>query len=154
LADWWQRAVAIIIDGIILGIPKSIILFAAVNSSGSGGGFYSTRLDASIVLIGVIFTVIDIAYFAIFNGSEKGQTVGQMALGISVRDESTGGQIGPQRAGVRILALEPGLIFSWIPVLGVIAGLYTLVAALSPLWDSRRQGFHDKVAKTVVIKTR
>ena len=154
LADWWQRAVAIIIDGIILGVPKAIIVAVAVTSTGSGGGFYSTRLGASLVLIGVIFAVIDIAYFAILNGSEKGQTIGQMALGISVRDESSGGAIGPQRAAMRILVLEPGLIFGWIPVLGLIAGVYTLIAALSPLWDSRRQGFHDKVAKTDVIKTR
>jgi uncharacterized RDD family membrane protein YckC len=50
--------------------------------------------------------------------------------------------------------LDPGLLVSWIPVIGLIAGLYTVVAALSPLWDDRRQGFHDKVAKTDVIKVR
>jgi uncharacterized RDD family membrane protein YckC len=77
-----------------------------------------------------------------------------MVLGIAVRDESTGGAIGPQRAGLRILVLDPGLLVSWIPVIGLIAGLYTVVAALSPLWDDRRQGFHDKVAKTDVIKVR
>jgi uncharacterized RDD family membrane protein YckC len=154
LADWWQRLLAIIIDGIILGVPKSIIVLATINTTGSGGGFYSTRLGIGLVLIGLLFTVIDIGYFAILNGSEKGQTIGQMALGITVRDEANGGRIGAQRAGIRILVLEPGLIFSWIPVLGLIAALYTLVAALSPLWDSRRQGFHDKVAKTDVIKTR
>jgi hypothetical protein len=28
------------------------------------------------------------------------------------------------------------------------------VAAFSPLWDQRRQGFHDKVAHSNVIKIR
>jgi uncharacterized RDD family membrane protein YckC len=154
LAEWWQRAVAIIIDGIILFVPKAIIIAAAFSSTIGGGGFYSTGFSISVILIGLAFTVIDIGYFAILNGSEKGQTVGQMALGITVRDESTGGAIGPQRAGLRILVLEPGIILNWIPIIGFIASVYTLVAALSPLWDNRRQGFHDKVAKTDVIKVR
>ena len=100
------------------------------------------------------FTVVDIAYFAYLNGSANGQTLGQMVFGIAVRDQMSGGAIGPQRAALRILVLEPGFILSWIPVLGTIAGLYTIVAGLSPLWDSRKQGFHDKAAHTVVIKAR
>ena len=50
--------------------------------------------------------------------------------------------------------IYPGIVAGWIPILGGIAGLYTLVAGLSPLWDSRRQGFHDKVVHTDVIKVR
>jgi hypothetical protein len=77
-----------------------------------------------------------------------------MALGISVRDEAMGGAIGPQRAGIRILVLYPEILLSWLPVIGALAGVYTIVAALSPLWDDRRQGFHDKVAHTDVITVR
>ncbi len=77
-----------------------------------------------------------------------------MALGIAVRDEVNGGAIGPPRAALRILVLYPGVAVGWIPIIGVLAGLWTLVAGLSPLWDSRRQGFHDKVAHTDVIKVR
>jgi hypothetical protein len=77
-----------------------------------------------------------------------------MMLGIAVRDSASGDAIGPQRAGLRILVLYPGLLLSWLPVIGAVLGVYTLVAALSPLWDRRRQGFHDKVAHTDVIKVR
>jgi hypothetical protein len=77
-----------------------------------------------------------------------------MALGIAVRDEATGGRIDPVRAGTRILVLYPGIVIGWLPVVGVIASIYTLVAAFSPLWDKRRQGFHDKVVHTDVIKVR
>jgi uncharacterized RDD family membrane protein YckC len=153
LSGWWLRFGAIFIDGLILGIPRSILIAALVrhdNNSLVG----STHLVAGVVIISVIFTVVDIAYFAFLNGSERGQTLGQMMLGIAVRDEATGGAIGPQRAAIRILVLEPGAILSWIPVLGLLAGLYSIVAGLSPLWDSRKQGFHDKVAHTFVIKVR
>jgi uncharacterized RDD family membrane protein YckC len=114
----------------------------------------SRHLVAGVVIISLIFTVVDIVYFAYLNGSDRGQTLGQMMLGIAVRDDSSGGAIGPQRAALRILVLEPGFILSWIPVLGALAGLYTIVAGLSPLWDSRKQGFHDKAAHTVVVKVR
>ena len=77
-----------------------------------------------------------------------------MALGIAVRDEATGGAIGPQRAGLRIIVLYPGILVGWVPILGSLAGLYSIVAGLSPSWDSRRQGFHDKAAHTDVIRVR
>jgi uncharacterized RDD family membrane protein YckC len=156
LAEWWQRLVAIIIDGLILFVPKGIISAAVITSTSNGkrNGVFTTHLTASVVILGIIFAVIDVVYFALLNGSAKGQTLGQMILGIAVRDRPTGGAIDPQRAGIRILVLEPGIILSWLPVIGVIAGLYTLVAALSPLWDKNRQGFHDKVAHTDVVKVR
>ena len=119
------------------------------------GGLYQSHWVASLIVIGIIFAVVDIAYFAILNGSEKGQTVGQMMLGIAVRDEASGWRDRvAERAGLRIIVLYPEVLVGWIPILGAIAGLYTIVAALSPLWDSRRQGFHDKVAHTDVIKVR
>jgi uncharacterized RDD family membrane protein YckC len=153
LAAWWQRLLAFIIDGLILGIPKGIVI-ATVVTTASNGNFFTTGWVASEIIVGIVFAAIGLAYFAMLNGSDRGQTVGQMALGIAVRDEVTGGPIGPQRAALRILVFYPGIVAGWIPILGGIASLYTLVAGLSPLWDSRRQGFHDKVVHTDVIKVR
>ncbi len=154
LADWWQRLVAIIIDALIIGIPRSIVTAVIIGSFASGGGIFSTRWRAGTIVAGIAFAIIGIVYFALLNGSERGQTVGQMALGIAVRDEATGGPIDPQRGAVRILVLYPGIIIGWIPILGGLADLWTLIAGLSPLWDNRRQGFHDKVAHSDVIKVR
>ena len=153
LAGWWARFLGIILDFIILQVPKSIVTAIVVGSS-AGDGVLSSHLGASYLIVGILFAVVDLGYFAILNGSNRGQTVGQMALGIAVRDADTGGAIDPQRAGLRILVLDPGIVLAWLPLLGVLAGLYGLVAALSPLWDSRKQGFHDKVAHTQVVKVR
>ncbi len=153
LAAWWQRLVAIILDAIILDVPKAIVAAIFVSSAVTNG-LYQTHWRIGLVVVGIIFAVVDIAYFAIFNGSARGQTLGQMALGIAVRDEPTGGALGPERAGLRIIVLYPEILVGWIPVIGAIAGLYSIVAGLSPLWDDRRQGFHDKVAHTDVIKVR
>ncbi|MDA8367879.1 MAG: RDD family protein [Actinomycetota bacterium] len=150
LADWWQRLVAIIIDALIIGIPLGIILGAALGTAGVA----TNHIAAKILIAAVVGAVVEIAYFSALNGSSKGQTVGKMAMGIAVRDVSTGGEIGPQRAAMRILVLAPQIVLAWIPFLGTIAELYCLVCGLSPLWDSRRQGFHDKAIGTVVIKVR
>ncbi len=153
MADWWQRLLGIVIDWLLLAVPKvvlTLIFFGATHNN----GIFSVGWTAGVVVMGIIFAVVDLAYFALLNGSEKGQTVGQMALSITVRDEATGGSIGPQRAAVRILILYPGIVIGWIPIVGALASVYTLVAGLSPLWDSRRQGFHDKVAHTDVVKVR
>jgi uncharacterized RDD family membrane protein YckC len=150
LATWWQRFAAIFIDGLILGIPKAIIAAAAVGSSGT----FNSGIGVGLAVIGILFAIIDLVYFALLNGSQRGQTVGQMALGITVRDADTGGPIDPQRAGLRILVLIPGILLDWIPVIGALAGIYTVIAGLSPLWDANRQGFQDKAARTQVIRVR
>ncbi len=154
LASWWQRFLGILLDWLILNIPKTIVAGIAIGSSNAGRGIYTTRLGVGLVVVGIVFAVIEVLYFALLNGSPRGQTVGQMALGIAVRDSETGGPIDPQRAGLRILVLIPSIVVDWIPIIGALAGLYTIIAGLSPLWDARRQGFHDKVAHTDVVRVR
>jgi uncharacterized RDD family membrane protein YckC len=154
LAAWWQRLVAIVIDLLILGVPKGLLIGAVSNVGSAGAGLFSSGWSVGVVVFGILFAGIDLAYFAFLNGSEHGQTLGQMFLGIAVRDDASGGAIGPQRGGLRILVLYPGILLSWLPLVGSLLWIYTLIAALSPLWDRRRHGFHDKVAGTDVIKTR
>jgi uncharacterized RDD family membrane protein YckC len=155
LAAWWQRLVAIILDLLILSFPKTILAAIVATSANTFGVVVSPAgWSTSLIVLGIIFALADLAYFAWLNGSEHGQTLGQMALGITVRDQASGGAIGPQRAGLRILVLYPGILLGWLPVIGRFLDLYTLVAALSPLWDRRRQGFHDKATRTDVIKVR
>jgi len=153
LAGWWLRFGAIFLDSLILNIP-AFVLSRVFVSHHSGQLYGGRHLAGGLIVIGLIFTLVDLAYFSLLSGSERGQTVGQMAFGIAVRDEATGGPIGPQRAGLRILALVPGMILDWVPILGFLAVLYSIVAGLSPLWDRRRQGFHDKATHTFVIKVR
>jgi uncharacterized RDD family membrane protein YckC len=65
-----------------------------------------------------------------------------MALNIAVRDAHTGGPIGFWRAVGRYLITCVFYIVLVIPY---------LIDNLSPLWDGRRQAWHDHVVRSVVV---
>lgn len=149
-SEWWKRVVAAIIDGIIIAVPSWIIMavlgagFAsavecdpATGVCTGGGGFLAGMLISSLVIF-----VIGIGYKIYFDGGEKGQTVGKMAMKIRVRDEATGGPIGYGKAAIRYVV---GL------VLFMLCYIPGIVDLLFPLWDPKRQTLHDKAANTVVL---
>jgi uncharacterized RDD family membrane protein YckC len=83
-----------------------------------------------------------LAYYVVMEGGPTAATVGKMAMHITVRDASTWTPIGYGRAlGRRLL----GMVL-WLLLL--VPGLLDL---LSPLWDGRRQTWHDKAVNSVVV---
>ena len=60
-----------------------------------------------------------------------------------------GGSVGHRLTGMHVVPLEGGWIGLWRPVVRT-ALLMILLPAL--VWDSDQRGFHDKVAKTVLIR--
>ena len=93
-ASFGRRLVAIIVDGIILGVVGAII----------GVIFPETLANALAIAIGL-------AYFTYLEGS-TGQTLGKRLLGIRVADVRGGGPIGFGRAAIRYV----GRIVSTIPL--------------------------------------
>ena len=76
----------------------------------------------------------------------RGQTVGKMTTGIKVIRADDGDVPGWGKSIGRWLVLVlPGLV----PFVG---WLVTLLVYLSPTFDDRRQGWHDKAVATVVIQ--
>jgi uncharacterized RDD family membrane protein YckC len=120
-AGFWRRFVGLIIDAILLGIVEAIL--RSILGSGTGTGLY--------VLVSII-------YFTVMIGSSRGQTVGQMAMGIRVIDFNTGGPIGYGRAFIR-----------WL--VAIISGVVLLLGYLWMLWDKEKQCWHDKAANDVVV---
>ncbi len=156
IAEWWERLVAALIDGVMFGVVYWILLAIVVSSSIGSHSF--THFGVKLWLVQVVIAAIFIGYFAVLEGSERGQSVGMMALGIAVRDAAGGGAIGPQRAGIRKAILYPGIVLVVIPFVGgflvLIAEIWTVVCGLSPLWNPNRQGYHDISQKTLVVKVR
>jgi uncharacterized RDD family membrane protein YckC len=78
----------------------------------------------------------------LLDGSERGATLGKRALKIQVRDATAGGPVGVGKALLRRFVF----VILWLPF--IIPGL---INVLSPLWDKKRQSWHDKATNSVVI---
>lgn len=140
---------AILIDGAILGFAYLfvVLIIAAATGHHAKPTSHSKPAAAGAVIAGTIFGWILISipaavYYGAMNGSRRGQTVGKLALGISVRDARTGTPIGFWRGLGRFLMTDVFMICLYVPY---------IIDSLAPLWDSRRQSWHDKVAHTVVV---
>lgn len=151
LAEWWKRFVALLIDGFLLAVPTVVIFgilgagaFGAASNANDTNAF-EDLFGASMFAASTLGAIFSLAYYALLDGSDRGQTLGKMALKIQVRDEATGGPIGYGRGFVRhILQSVAGFM-------SCFGGIFILVDGLFPLWDPKRQTIHDKLAKTVVI---
>ena len=76
--------------------------------------------------------------------ARTGKTLGNVALGIRTLSAEDQNPIGFWRVVLRMLVVGAG---------SIACGIGTWVVLLSPLWDAggRRQGWHDKAARAVVI---
>ncbi len=156
LAGMGERFLARLIDWLIIGIPMVIISIIILNAMapsaedilrGETTGFVTTLL----IYMGVLI-VISIGY-EVGMLATRGATVGKQVMGVRVATAQTaavpGQGLGGGPAFVRWAVFQvPGII----PYVG---GLWVLICALSPFFDSEnRQGFHDKAAKTYVLSTK
>ena len=141
-APWWRRAVAVLLDGLVLGAPIALIGFqlGLVRTVEDGD---ITRYEPEPGLL-VLQLIASVLYAALMDGSLRGATVGKMAMKIQVRDAAVGGPIGPGRAALRRLVYV-ALFYAYV--------LPGIANALSPLWDKRNQGWHDKAVRSVVVNS-
>jgi uncharacterized RDD family membrane protein YckC len=93
----------------------------------------------------------------------KGATIGKLALGLKVRRRDEPGQlpwsaialrVGFQNLQVIVILLLALGAWQLALGLGAVLWLVSLLDILWPLWDSKRQALHDKVARTNVVKAR
>ncbi|MGH7762568.1 MAG: RDD family protein [Candidatus Dormibacteraceae bacterium] len=142
---FWIRLVAVIIDGIIVSIPTFILgLIVGViygvangisnssNNQAAGAAFTGVQL-----LIELLAIVISVGYFVYFWG--QGSTLGMRLFRLRVADANTGLPIGYGRAALRYVGYVVSVIVCYI---GLIWAAF----------DSRKQGWHDKIASTVVLQ--
>jgi uncharacterized RDD family membrane protein YckC len=132
--------------GVAVFIFFAVIGAATSNSNPSTTNNHPLTPGQAVVGFFVLFVLAAIPfslYYGIMNGSKRGQTLGKMALGIAVRDARTGGPIGFWR-GIGRYAIT--IVFYVVLVIPYI------IDSLSPLWDSRRQAWHDHVVHSVVVE--
>jgi uncharacterized RDD family membrane protein YckC len=129
-AGFWQRALASLIDWLIVVVIAMPVLVVAFGAQYFSLDPIRRSWDLVIVLIVGIVIVTFWRYC--------GATPGKLALALKIVDAKTGQAPSTRRLVVRLLcylvsALPLYLGFLWIAV------------------DRRKQGWHDKIAGTVVI---
>jgi uncharacterized RDD family membrane protein YckC len=145
-AGFWRRLLAYTVDNIIINIVffifALIILTAFIFGSLSGNSrswiadlTNPARITSLFLPAMVFYIAISIAYFTYFHGI-KGCTPGKMLLGLKVL--STDGT--PIGFGIAFLR-SVGYLISSILYIGFIWTAF----------DRRKQGWHDKIAGTVVV---
>jgi uncharacterized RDD family membrane protein YckC len=128
-APYLSRAVGYIIDFFVLSGTIGGILALALRSRPGSGEMPFMYL----IYFGVIFS-----YFTYFWTRQHGQTLGQKIMGVRV---------------VRLDGQPMSIGTSIVRVIGFwVNGLILLLGWLWPLWDAQSQGWHDKMAGTIVVR--
>jgi uncharacterized RDD family membrane protein YckC len=145
-ASPWIRFVALLIDGVILGLVIGLILTLILGQA----------------VAGLVNLVIGAAYFTYCFSMWNGQTIGARAMNIRVVD-ANGGLLSPTNAFLRWVAAnfssiafaigfatEAGAIQAIAGILGIVQ----LIGYLMAFWDARRQTLQDKAAGSFVVTAR
>lgn len=142
-AGFWVRSVAFLVDlatAAVLAFVGSFLVWGAVEI---GGAFSSTSVFAldwlRMTATTVLSILIVLCYFVLLVGW-RGQTPGKILLGLKII-RITGEEVGRGRAFVR-----------WM---GQILGFLTFgLGFLMVAFSRRKQGLHDKLAGTCVVRLR
>lgn len=152
-AGFWLRFVAYIIDYIIIWVVQAFIaipILAAVgitfvqNANSMESMSESDMMGmimgavAAASATALLTTILVVLYFTLMESSKYQATVGKLALGLIVTDES-GAKLDFVKALVRNLCK---IISSMILMIGYIMVGFT----------EKKQGLHDIIAKTLVVK--
>jgi uncharacterized RDD family membrane protein YckC len=140
-AGFWIRFVASIIDSILVSIvimPLLVWIYGQDYFLKSLGLVESDSLfeGPAEVLLSYVFPAIVIVLFWI----ARQATPGKMALSLKIVDANTFGPMTKGQAIGRYLGY-------YLSTLGLLIGFLWVA------FDSRKQGWHDKLARTVVIRT-
>jgi uncharacterized RDD family membrane protein YckC len=130
-AGFWRRVAAVIIDGLILSVVTVPLTLAV----GAGDTYAEAARSASASSVSTVVTWL---YYAFMESSARQATLGKMALGIIVTDLE-GRRIGFGKATGRHFAK-------------ILSALILGIGFLMVAFTQRKQGLHDILAGTLVIR--
>ena len=132
-AGFWVRFLAFVIDAILLGI------ISAAFTPVWGPQFTTTGTHLEIdAQSNALSTLVGLIYFAGL-WAWRGQTVGMMPFNMQVVGVADGKKIDVMRGLLRYVGF-------------IIAALPLFIGLIWAAFDARKQGWHDKIASTVVIR--
>jgi predicted GNAT family N-acyltransferase/uncharacterized RDD family membrane protein YckC len=129
---FWPRVLASIIDALLVSALTWPVLFAYYGRGYLDRVGFAGPLDFALSY--VLPTIATILFWRY-----KGASPGKMAIGARIVDARTGGKPSTKQLVGRYFAYLPATL-----ALGI--GIFWVA------WDPRKQGWHDKLANTVVVR--
>jgi len=139
-AGFWRRLAAILIDGLVISGINWVLLapwrwaFAVSHPWRPETWFDPFPFEGTLVFLSVLVGAVYFIAFWVW----RGQTPGKIIMNIKVLRQD-GSMVVLQVAAVRYLGY-------------IICGMTLGIGFLALAFDERRQGLHDKMALTVVVK--
>ncbi|MFD7900755.1 RDD family protein [Kitasatospora sp. NPDC059747] len=134
LANPGDRFLARLIDALVLLIPLLIVQFAVAAAIGA-------------IMSSIVSGIVVFGYEALMMMTQDQQTVGKKVMKLRVVSVEHGGRPVDNDLWIR------SAVYGLPQAVYCIGSLFYLVNVLSHLWDKPlQQCFHDKAAKTLVIK--
>jgi uncharacterized RDD family membrane protein YckC len=139
---FWRRVFAFLIDQVILyGIYLVFFLIGLMSYTfghlAHGGPFPPTMGAWFMILYWSAVVIVTALYFTCFV-AVAGQTPGKMALGLKVV---------PAEDGIMTFGMA---LLRWVGYM--VSGFFFYLGFAWIAFDSRKQGWHDKIAGTVVVR--
>ena len=147
-ADWWRRAVAAVLDGLLVG-GLTLILLALLGVGIFADGDVSTGEAVLGFVVGtIVFAGLALLYAPVIMARTNGQTLGKMATGVRVV-RANGKPCDFGWAVMREVVVK-GIVFG-------IAGAFTggianIIDWIWPFFDSEERALHDFLVDSRVIR--
>ncbi|MGH9020090.1 MAG: RDD family protein [Acidimicrobiales bacterium] len=140
-AGWWLRVAATFFDNLILFVPN----YAA---------FLIGDSIANVSLGALFGLIVQGLYAVMLIGRPAGQTIGNRIVGTRVRDATTGASPDRSQAFRRwlLMGLYTAFQFAGTSALGSVYLIALIVDCLYPLFNAKKQTWHDRFANTVVLR--
>ncbi len=154
LASWWRRAVAYVLDGIIVGVLAALVIVLITAAAGGVGFIGGDTTGYGSLVLGLLFstliaTAVALLYSPIYMSTTNGQTLGKQLLGIRVI------RPGGQRIDFLYALLREVVVktFLFAGLGGSLTfGLLWILDCLWPLWDDENRALHDMIVNSRVVR--
>ncbi len=170
-AGFWWRVLGYVVDSLVLLVVEApvTILLLYLPALQFYEAFYQAHrvvpgqqapvpslpsdVTGRFLLIGLLGALISALYYGGVV-AWQGRTVGQRVVGARVVRVEDGGRLPPGRAFARASIFWGAGVIGVVPLpgLGLVGLLILIIGLLWVAWDQRKQGLHDKLGRSVVVR--
>lgn len=134
---FWRRFAANFLDNLIISVAGIAVIFA-LRALGILEASDNPEMQPKDMLA-MLLVYAGIFFYSLWFWANKGATPGKQVMGLRVQHKDTGANLTYGQGVLRLI----GYVISWV---------FLLLGYLWVAFDARKQGWHDKIASSVVVR--